>query len=255
MSAKHSIYGVVGLVLLALVMTSCGRELSDFTVETGPTVTETQTVQSLGAQAAEVKLKLGVGKLTISGGSNDLMTGIFTYNVPTWKPEVEYLDSRVATIRGYHRSFCLHMRQWRATPEQPGLMMALDRGGQCKGVIFRLDHDAMEEQLKKLLYREMRMRPSNNKARWVTAMTDQGPVPALAFVMNRKGPAYVGRLPLDETVTMLARACGHIGSCAEYLYNTVAHLEEIGIHDRHLWHLQELVARRIAEDHGLEGET
>ena len=172
-----------------------------------------------------------------------------------WKPEVEYLDSRVATIRGYHRSFCLHMRQWRATPEQPGLMMALDRGGQCKGVIFRLDHDAMEEQLKKLLYREMRMRPSNNKARWVTAMTDQGPVPALAFVMNRKGPAYVGRLPLDETVTMLARACGDIGSCAEYLYNTVAHLEEIGIHDRHLWHLQELVARRIAEDHGLEGET
>ncbi|MCT8971592.1 gamma-glutamylcyclotransferase [Microbaculum marinisediminis] len=169
-----------------------------------------------------------------------------------WKPEVEHLERRIATIRGYHRSFCLHMRQWRATPEQPGLMMALDRGGQCKGVIFRLDHDAMEEQLRKLLEREMRMRPSNNLARWVAAQTDKGPVPALAFVMNREGPGYVGRLPIEETVTMLARACGHIGSCAEYLYNTVAHLEELGIHDRHLWHLQQLVARRIAEDHGLD---
>ncbi len=170
-----------------------------------------------------------------------------------WKPEMEYLESRVATIRGYHRSFCLYMRQWRATPEQPGLMMALDRGGQCKGVIFRLDHDNMEAQLRKLLEREMRMRPSNNMARWVTAQTEQGPVPALAFVMNRKGPAYVGRLPMEETAKMLARACGHIGSCAEYLFNTVTHLEEMGIHDRHLWHLQELVAAQIAEDYALEG--
>lgn len=170
-----------------------------------------------------------------------------------WKPEVEHLESRIATIRGYHRSFCLYMRQWRATPEQPGLMMALDRGGMCKGVIFRLDHDAMEEQLKKLLQREMRMRPSNNLPRWVNAQTDDGPVPALAFVMNRKGPAYVGRLPLEETVTMLARACGYIGSCAEYLYNTVHHLEELGIHDRHLWHLQELVAEQIDADHGVGG--
>lgn len=79
-----------GLVLLLLILTGCGREFSDFTVETGPTVTETQTIQSQGAQAAEVKVKLGVGKLAIAGGSNDLMTAAFTYNVPAWKPEVEY---------------------------------------------------------------------------------------------------------------------------------------------------------------------
>lgn len=171
-----------------------------------------------------------------------------------WKPEVEHLESRVATIRGYHRSFCLRMTQWRATPQQPGLMMALDLGGQCRGVIFRLDHAAMEDQLGKLARREMRTRPSNNTPRWVTAMTDQGPVTALAFVMNRKGPAYVGRQPVDQTVEMLARACGYTGSCAEYLYKTVAHLEELGIHDRHLWHLQELVAARIAADHGMEND-
>jgi glutathione-specific gamma-glutamylcyclotransferase len=170
-----------------------------------------------------------------------------------WKPEVDYLEGRVGTIRGYHRSFCLRMTRWRGSPDQPGLMMALDRGGQCKGMVFRLDHDAMEAQLDKLVRREMSTRPSNNMPRWLTAATDKGPAVALAFVMNRRGPAYVGRQPIDITADMLARACGHIGSCAEYLYKTVAHLEELGIHDRHLWTLQEMVAQRIAADHGLEG--
>lgn len=168
-----------------------------------------------------------------------------------WKPEVEHLEGRVATVRGYHRSFCLKLTRWRGSVEQPGLMMALDRGGQCRGVVFRLDHGSMEEQLHKLVRREMRTRPPNNNARWLTARTADGPVAALAFVMNRNGPGYVGRQPLEATVEMLARACGHAGSCAEYLHNTVAHLERLGIHDRHLWELQELVAARIAADNGV----
>jgi cation transport protein ChaC len=49
-----------------------------------------------------------------------------------------------------------------------------------------------------------------------------------------------------ETVAdVLANACGHIGSGAEYLYNTVSHLEAKGIHDSGLWQLQRLVAERI----------
>ena len=171
-----------------------------------------------------------------------------------WKPETDYLESRIGRIGGYHRSFCMRIIQYRATPDEPGLMMALDRGGQCKGVVFRLNPEAMEDQLHKLARREMRTLPSNNTPKWVTAETDRGPVRALAFVMNREGPSYVGRQPLDQTVRMLARACGHVGSCAEYLYNTVAHLEELGIHDRHLWMLQERVAAQIAEDCGMAAD-
>ena len=67
----------------------------------------------------------------------------------------------------------------------------------------------------------------------------------MAFVMNRSAPTYVGRLPLEEVADVLARACGHWGSGADYLRNTVAHLEEHGIRDRNLWRLQALVAERI----------
>lgn len=72
------------------VLTSCGRQLSDFTVETGPTVTDTQTVQSLGAQAVDAEVRIAVGRLDIAGGAPELMSGTFTYNVPSWQPEIDY---------------------------------------------------------------------------------------------------------------------------------------------------------------------
>jgi cation transport protein ChaC len=129
-------------------------------------------------------------------------------------------------------------------------MMALDRGGQCQGVLYRLAPDGLEGQLGKLVRREMTVRPPNNVPRWITVETGDGPLRALAFVMNRESRFYAGRLPAEEIAAVLAGACGHWGSCAEYLHNTVAHLEEHGIHDRGLWRLQALVARRIAENGG-----
>ena len=63
--------------------------------------------------------------------------------------------------------------------------------------------------------------------------------------MNRKSPYYAGRLPLDEVADTLAKACGHWGSGAEYLRNTVSQLEARGIRDSRLWQLQRLVAEKI----------
>ncbi len=76
--------------------------------------------------------------------------------------------------------------------------------------------------------------------------TDTGCVRALVFYAGPKSRSYIGKLPVEEVARTLACAAGHIGSCAMYLYQTVAKLEEHGIHDRHLWHLQELVAQEIA---------
>lgn len=90
MKGNHIFQRLSASVFLTLLLTGCGLQLGDFTVETGAAITETQSVQSLGAQSAEATIKLGVGRLAIAGGSNDLMTGTFTYNVPTWKPEITY---------------------------------------------------------------------------------------------------------------------------------------------------------------------
>lgn len=172
---------------------------------------------------------------------------LFAYGSLIWKPEVEHLEAQRGTAHGWHRSFCFKITRFRATRDRPGLMMALDRGGQCQGILYRLPAESLQAQLGKLFRREFTVKPPNSTPRWIRVATEEGPLTALAFVMNRRASAYVGRLAPEEVAAFLAGACGHWGSGAEYLHNTVMHLEEHGIHDRNLWRLQKLVAGRIED--------
>jgi cation transport protein ChaC len=85
--------------------------------------------------------------------------------------------------------------------------------------------------------------------RWIDVRTEQGTVRALVFWAGPTGPGIARKLPLERVAWVLARACGHVGSGAEYLYQTVSHLEAIGISDRNLWRLQALVADEIRSLH------
>lgn len=171
---------------------------------------------------------------------------VFACGSLIWRPACTVTESVKATLHGWHRVFCMKITRWRATKANPGLMMALDRGGRCNGVACRVPAHEVRDSLILLLRREMAMKPSNNMARWVTVEMEGGPCQALAFVIDRAGPNYIGRLPLEEEAALIAGACGHGGSCAEYLHNTIVHLAEFGIHDRNLWRLQSLVAEKIA---------
>ena len=82
----------------------------------------------------------------------------------------------------------------RGSPEPPGLMMALDRGGHSRGVLYRLDATDLEATLGKLFRREFTSKPPNNMRRWITVESERGPPSALTFVMNRQSLAYVGKL-------------------------------------------------------------
>jgi len=84
---------------------------------------------------------------------------LFAYGSLIWKPEVAHAEERIGTAWGWHRSFCLRLTRWRGTKDQPGLMMALDRGGQCKGVAYRLSGSTAQIQLEKLFRREMARSP------------------------------------------------------------------------------------------------
>jgi cation transport protein ChaC len=170
---------------------------------------------------------------------------LFAYGSLIWKPEVDHLAEQGGVARGWHRSFCFRMPRFRGTPEQPGLMMALDRGGQCRGVLYKLDAADPKTTLGKLFRREFTVKPPNSMPRWITVESEHGQLTALTFVMNRQSPLYVGKLDPETVADILASACGHWGSGAEYLYNTVHHLNERGIHDSNLWRLQQLVAARL----------
>jgi glutathione-specific gamma-glutamylcyclotransferase len=170
---------------------------------------------------------------------------VFAYGSLIWKPAFEPAAAQRALARGWHRSFCIELVTWRGTPEAPGLMMALAPGGSCAGLALRLDEATAAADLAGLVRREMPIKALTGNARWITVETAGGMLPALTFYANPVGTRTSHRLPAETVARRLALACGHAGSCAEYLYNTVAHLEAEGIRDRNLWRLQRLVAEEI----------
>ncbi|TPN78422.1 gamma-glutamylcyclotransferase [Mesorhizobium sp. CU2] len=175
---------------------------------------------------------------------------VFAYGSLIWKPAFESVEQRRASTYGWHRSFCLDLIRWRGSKEQPGLMMALERGGRCDGVVYRLPDGDKQAHIETLLRREIDDHEAVSSVRWVPVRTAQGPLRALGFWVGVTGRGTSLGQPLDKVAGILARACGHVGSGAEYLYNTVSHLETFGIHDRNLWRLQELVADEIRSIHG-----
>jgi glutathione-specific gamma-glutamylcyclotransferase len=171
---------------------------------------------------------------------------LFAYGSLIWKPACAFVESRTGHLHGWHRSFCLGWNtRWRGSVKNPGLMLALDRGGECKGVLYRLPPDSLAANLELLCRREMGYTPTSFPPRWVRVGTTEGPVRALTFCIDRKSGRYVRGLDEDAIADVLAKAVGSRGSMAEYLFHTVRHLEDMGIHDRHLWRLQEQVAQRI----------
>ena len=171
---------------------------------------------------------------------------LFAYGSLMWNPEMPFAERCPALLRGYHRGFCLYSRDYRGTPERPGLVLGLDRGGACRGIAYRLPPDSLGAAIDRVWAREMagevyRMRP-------VSVTTPQGRVAAYAFVVRRDRPDYAGRLSLDEAARIISVAAGGRGTGRDYLANTVRHLEELGIADGPLHRLESKVAALVGQN-------
>jgi cation transport protein ChaC len=165
---------------------------------------------------------------------------VFGYGSLMWNPAFAYAERRVGVVRGYHRRFCLWLEMGRGSPANPGLMLALDRGGVCRGVAFRIP--AAEARGELLLIWRREMFGTAYLARWATVRMVGATVPAITFVVDRTNPRYAGRIADAEAARHIATATGSLGSCASYLENTMAHLRTLGIRDAGL----ERIAASIA---------
>ncbi|MGC2415685.1 MAG: gamma-glutamylcyclotransferase [Stellaceae bacterium] len=165
---------------------------------------------------------------------------LFAYGSLMWNPEIAFAEARPGFLHGYHRRFCLYSLDYRGTRERPGLVLGLDRGGSCRGIVYRLPPDRVGETLDRIWAREMT--GGVYRMRRVAVRTAQGMVTAHACVVRRTSPDYAGKLSLDAVAQLLASAVGGRGSGRDYLANTVRHLEELGIRDRVLHRIAARVA-------------
>ncbi len=164
---------------------------------------------------------------------------LFGYGSLMWNPAIDFAERRAGAVHGWHRRFCLWLHMGRGSPDNPGLMLALERGGRCAGMVFRIP--AADARAELLLAWRRELFTGAYRSRWVTAMTDSGPVRAATFVANRAHPRYAGRLDEPAVAARLASATGSLGSCAAYLAETLGALRSVGLRDRALERLQLLV--------------
>lgn len=160
---------------------------------------------------------------------------VFAYGSLMWKPGFDVAEQRRARIDGYTRRFCMWSIHHRGTQTDPGLVLALDpeEGGNCEGLGLRVEAANVQAVISYLREREL---ISSAYVEVTTPITldDGSQVPALAYVMNQDHEQYTGPLPLETQAEVIARSTGGMGPNDEYLYSTVAHLDEMGCPDAEL---------------------
>lgn len=167
---------------------------------------------------------------------------VFGYGSLLWDPGFPVARRAVATLEGWHRSFCMRSIHHRGTSESPGLVLALDRlaGATCRGLALAVAEGHEERTLAALREREL-ISSAYLERRLEVRLDGGGQVTALTYVIDPAHVQYCGGLPLEEQARIIARARGGRGPNSEYLFNTARHLAEIGLADPEL----EWLARRV----------
>jgi glutathione-specific gamma-glutamylcyclotransferase len=169
----------------------------------------------------------GVGG-SVVGDMGDLW--VFGYGSLMWRPGFEHDGAEHARLAGYHRALCVRSFVHRGTPERPGLVLGLDRGGSCLGMAFRVSADRRAAVTDYLRARELvtdvyleRLLP--------VRLAGGRTVHALTYVVDRTHAQYAGRLDIDSAADTVMGAKGVSGENPDYVMNTVAHLRAMRIHD------------------------
>jgi cation transport protein ChaC len=154
---------------------------------------------------------------------------VFGYGSLMWNPALVAIDTRVARVAGWHRRFCLRSLVGRGTPETPGVMLALDRGGACRGLVFRIEAAKVRAELQLLWRREMIS--GSYHARWVVARVGFESVRAVTFVVDRSLDRYIADRAPEHVANLIATGRGTLGTARDYFDSTRRALRQLGIRD------------------------
>ena len=152
------------------------------------------------------------------------------YGSLMWRPGFAYEERVPATLHGRHRALCIYSHVHRGTPERPGLVLGLDRGGACRGIAFRVVAERAAETLRYLREREQATGVYRETVQRVR-LADGRVVPAVAYVVDPSHAQYARRLTLDAQLRHVVQGVGISGPNPDYVRHTHAHLAELGIHD------------------------
>jgi cation transport protein ChaC len=173
---------------------------------------------------------------------------VFGYGSLMWRPGFAFDERKPARVIGVHRSLCVYSVGHRGTPEKPGLVLGLDRGGACRGIAYRVAAKDRAATLSYLRDRELMagiyVYLETLRTVWLVGQPERS-VQALCYIVDRSHPQYAGRLTLDQQLHCVRQGHGKSGADRDYVLQTVAALEAHGIRDHEL----HLLAERLKGTH------
>ena len=173
---------------------------------------------------------------------------IFGYGSLMWRPGFDYVERLPVRLNGYHRDFCVWSHRYRGTPERPGLVLGLDRGGSCLGIAYRIAPEKRDTVLAYLHEREMITGVYDPRDLPVVDSVSDRRVVAQSYVVDRSHTQYAPDLTVEQRAALIIQGVGTAGPCRDYLANTVAHLVGLGMPDRRLGNLLKTVDAMLAGD-------
>jgi glutathione-specific gamma-glutamylcyclotransferase len=157
---------------------------------------------------------------------------VFAYGSLMWRPNFHYEETSHALLEGAHRALCVYSIVHRGVPRAPGLVLGLDKGGRCEGMAFRVPAQLVKDTR---AYLHRRENVTNTYYALMKPIKLLGgahrTVAALCFLVNRNHPQYAGDLPIGMQAHLVRRSAGASGANIDYVFNTVDHLRELGVHD------------------------
>ena len=163
---------------------------------------------------------------------------VFGYGSLMWRPGFASVERVPARLIGEHRALCVYSFVHRGTPEKPGLVLGLDRGGACRGIAFRVAAQDRAETVAYLRAREQVTSVYREVMRsvWLESEAQQR-VSALTYVVDRGHIQYAGRLSLAEQLRHVRQGHGQSGANRDYVLATVKAIEAEGFRDTQLHQL------------------
>ena len=156
---------------------------------------------------------------------------VFAYGSLIWNPGFAFISRRTAVIKGYHRALCVYSRHYRGSHDKPGLVLGLDKGGSCRGMIYEVEVSQWPQVLHYIRVRELITGIYREVVKPVTPQGESAVIPALTYVVDKRHPQYAVDLSFDEVCQFVAQGHGQGGSCKDYVKNTAQALSEAGIAD------------------------
>ncbi len=151
-----------------------------------------------------------------------------------WRPGFEFVSARPARLEGYHRRLAVFSNHYRGTDEKPGLVVGLDVGGECFGLVYEIAATQWKEVIDYVRKRELLGDVYDERKLNFSIIENGETIAAITYVVRHQSKQYVPSMTVEALMPYINQGWGTMGSCKDYVANTITHLRQLGIHDAEL---------------------